>query len=71
MQYPTPKIETHITRLVAVENLIYYPGDFSTPISDLTTMNIHVNRSISYVTSRYIYMDVKYFYLNNQMNRDK
>ena len=34
-------------------------------------MKLHVNSTIADVTSRYMCMDVKYFYLNNQMYRDK
>ena len=57
------KTETHITRVNAEGNIIYYPGEDSTPTSDLTTRKIHVNISISDVKSRYMYMDVEYFYL--------
>ena len=65
------KIETHITRLTAGGNLIDYPGEVSTPTSDLDTMKLHVNSTISDVTSRYMCMDVNDLYLNNQMDRDK
>ena len=34
-------------------------------------MKLHVKRSISYVKSRYKCMNVKYFYLNNHMDRAK
>ena len=34
-------------------------------------MKLHVNSTISNVKSRYMYMDVRYFYLSNQMDRDK
>ena len=61
---------THRTRPTAGGNLIDYPVEVSTPASDLTTTKIHVNSSISDVKSRYMLMDVKYFYLNNQMDRD-
>ena len=46
-----------------------YPGDVSTPTSDLTTMKLHVNSTISDVKARYICMGVKYFYLNSMMDR--
>ena len=46
-----------------------YPGEVSTPTSDLTTMKLHVNITISDVKSKYMRMDVKYFHLNNQMYR--
>ena len=66
-----PKKDTHRTRLTAGGNLIYYPGKVSTPTSDLTTMKLHVNSAISDLTSIYMLMDVKDFYLNNQMDRDE
>ena len=71
MQYPTPKTETHRTRLTAGGDLIDYPGEVSTPTSDLTTMKLHINSAISDVKSRYMFMYVKHFYLNNQMDRDE
>ena len=63
------KTETHITRLATGGNLIDYPGEVSTPTSDLTTMKLHVNSTISDVKLRYICMDMKDFYLNNIMSR--
>ena len=63
------KTETHRTKLTTGGNLIYYPGEVSTPISYLTTTKLHVNSAIPYVKSRYMCMDVKYFFLNNQMDR--
>ena len=50
----TQRTETNRERLTAVGNLIYYPGEVSTPTLDLTTMKLHVNINISDVTSRYI-----------------
>ena len=41
------KTETHRTTLNAGGNIIDYPGEFSTPTTDLTTMKIHVNSAIS------------------------
>ena len=46
-----------------------YPGEVSTPISDLTTMKLHVNSAISDVKSKYTCIEMKYFYLNNMMDR--
>ena len=63
------KTETCSTRLAVGGNLIYYPGEVSTPISDLTTMKLHVNSTILDVKSRYMCMELKYFYLNNKMDR--
>ena len=48
----TQKTETHRTRLTAGGNLIDYPGYFSTPTSDLTTMKLHINSAVSDVKSR-------------------
>ena len=65
------KIETHRTRLTEGGNMIDYPGEVSTPTSYLTTIKLHVNSAISDVKLIYMCMDIKYFYLNNQMNRGK
>ena len=54
-------VETCRTRLTAGGNLIDYPGEFSTPTPELTTMKIHANSAISDVKSRYMCMEVKYF----------
>ena len=71
MIFDPKKTETHRTRLTAGGNLIDYPGEVSTPTSDLTTMKLHINSAILDVKSRYMCMDVKYFYLNNNMDRDE
>ena len=47
----TQKIVTHRTRDIAVENIIDYLGEVSTPTSDLTTMKLHVNSAISDIKS--------------------
>ena len=67
----TQKTETHRTKLTTGGNLIYYPGEVSTPISYLTTTKLHVNSAISDVKLRYMCIDVKYFHLNNQMGRSE
>ena len=61
------KSETYRTKLTSGGNLIEYPGKVNMPTSDLTTMKLHVNKSISDIKSIYICMDLKYFYLNNEM----
>ena len=38
-------------------------------VADLITVKIHVNSVISDIISRYMCMDVKYFYLNNCMKQ--
>ena len=63
------KTESHRTRLTAVGNIIGFPGDFSTPTSDLTTMKLLINSAISDIKARYMCMDMKYFYLSKNMDR--
>ena len=61
MQYTNSKIETHRTRLTSGGKIADYPGEVSTPTSDLNTMKLHVNGAISEFKPRYMCMDVKYF----------
>ena len=68
---PTPKPDTHRTRFTAGANLIDYPGEVSTPTLDLTTLELHVNIAISDAKSIYICMEIQYFHLNNQIDRDE
>ena len=65
------KTETHRTRLTTGGNLIYHPGEVSTPTSELTTMKLHINSAISAFKSTYMCMEVNDFHLNNQIYRDK
>ena len=65
------KTDTCRTILAAGGNIIDYPGEVSTSASDLTTMKLHVNSAILDVKSRYMCMYVKYFCLNNQMDRSE
>ena len=65
------KTDTHRTRFTAGGNLIDYPGEVSTPKSDLTTMKLHIKSATSDVKSRYMCIYVKDFYLNNHMDRDE
>ena len=48
------KTENRITRLTAGVNLIDYPGEVGTPISDLTTTKLHFNSTISDIKPRYM-----------------
>ena len=65
------KTETHITILAAGGNIIDYSGEVSTARSELTTMKIHVSSAISDTKSTYMCMDIKYFYLNNYMDKSE
>ena len=55
------KTDTHRTRLTTEGNIIYYPGEVGTPTSELTTMKLHVNSTISNVKSRCMCTNMKYF----------
>ena len=59
------KTETHRTRLNVGGSLVAYPREFITPTVDLNTVKMHVNSVISEIIYRYMFMDVKYVYLNN------
>ena len=48
----TQIIDTHRTRLTSGENIIYYPGEVSTPTLDLNTMKLHVNSTIQEIKFR-------------------
>ena len=63
------KTKTHQTRLTAGGNILDYPGEDITPAADLTKVKMNINSVISDITSRCIIMDVKYFYLNNCMDK--
>ena len=51
--------------------MIDYPVDVRTATSYFTIMKLHINSAISDVKSGYMCIDVKDFYLNNQMDRDE
>ena len=45
-------------------NLVTYQVDVIIPIEDLITVKLHFNSVISDPTARYMFIDVKSFYLN-------
>ena len=59
------KTDTHRTRITVWGYLVDYPGEVGTATPALTAVKINVNSVISDIISRYMSMDVKYFYLNN------
>jgi hypothetical protein len=62
------KFEIHRVRLTMGGNLIQYPGDVSTRSAYLTTSKCLWNRTISTDSARYMYLDVKNFYLGTPMD---
>eukprot|EP00978_Attheya_sp_CCMP212_P042683 scaffold264557_cov29-Attheya_sp.AAC.4 len=61
------KEETHRVRLTAGGNLIDHPGNVSTPTADITTFKTHWNSVVSDDGCKYMCVDGKDFYLNNDM----
>ena len=55
--------------LPAGGNLINYSGEVITITLELNTMKLNVNSALSDIKLRCMFMDVEYFYLNNQMDR--
>jgi hypothetical protein len=62
------KTETRRVRLTLGGNLIQYPGDVSTRLSDLTTSNCLWNSIISTEGAKYMCLDVKKFYLGTPLD---
>ena len=58
------KPETHITRIAVGGNLMDYPGKFSTPTADLTTLKVFLNCTISTPGAHFMTEDIRKFYLN-------
>jgi hypothetical protein len=64
----TEKIdELNRTRLVAGGNRVHYPGNAGTPTTDLLTIKLLVNSTISSAGAKFMTMDIKDFYLNTSM----
>jgi hypothetical protein len=63
---PQKEEETR-TRLTMGGNLIDYPGDVSTPTADMLTAKILANSTISDPDAKWLGLDLKNFYLNNDL----
>lgn len=61
------KDETHCTRMTVGGNLLQYDQDTGSPAADLVTAKLFFNIIISTPRARFMNMDVKDFYLNNNM----
>ena len=61
------KAETHRTRLSVGGNLIYFPGDVTTPTSDLITAKLIFNSVLSTKNYKFMCADIANLYLNNPM----
>ena len=63
------KEEKHRVRLTVGGNLVEYPGNVSTDTTDITTAKILFNSILSTPKARFLGIDIKNFYLNNDMTR--
>lgn len=63
------KTQPRRVRITVGGNLIEYPGEVSTKTSDLTTVKILINSTISTKNARFMCLDIKDFYLNTTMIR--
>ena len=58
-------------RLTVSRDKIDYPYKTSTQPSDLTTVKVLVNSTISTPKARFMTLDIKIFFLNTVMKRDE
>jgi hypothetical protein len=61
------KEEKERTRLTVGGDQIEYPGDKSTRTAGLTTAKILINSAISTQDAKFIFIDIKNFYLNTPL----
>ena len=64
----TQKYETHRTRLTVGGNLIDYPGEVTTPTSDITTAKTLINSIISTPNDIFLCADISNIYLDTSMD---
>ncbi len=65
------KKDKHCTRLTMGKNLINYPGDCGTKMTNLLTVKILLNGIILMPNAKFMTMDIKDFYLNTPMEQYK
>ena len=65
------KTQTRRVRVTVGGDRIDYPGEVSTKTSDITTVKILLNSTISTPEARFMCLDIKDFYLNTTMHRSE
>jgi len=65
--YREGKKDTYRTRITIGGNLINFPGDCGTPTADLITVKLLFNSIISTPNAKFMYIDIKDFYLCTPM----
>jgi hypothetical protein len=63
------KADPHHIRITAGGNLINYPGELLTQTADLTTSKLMWNSVLSTEGARYMWLDIKNFYLAAPLDR--
>jgi len=63
------KAEKERTRLTVGGNLVFYPGNASSPTADLTTLKLHINSVLSTPGAKMVCWDLENFYLNTPLDR--
>jgi hypothetical protein len=69
VMYRTKKEDPNRTRFTVGGNMIFFPGDVSTPTVEMLTVKMHLNSVISTPGARYCTFDIKDFYLMTPMER--
>ena len=65
--YREQKEDPYRVQMTVGGNLVKYPGDKATKTADLTTAKLLINQTISNPKQRATAIDIKDFYLNNNL----
>ena len=65
------KSDLNVTLLTVGRNRVNYPGDYGTLMTDILTVKLLPNGTISTPGARFMTLDIKYFYLMTPMERYK
>ena len=71
MDYRPEKTDPYQNRLTVRGDRVNYPGYCGSPTLDLTTVKILINIIVSTLNTKFMKIDVKYFYLNTTMAQNK
>jgi hypothetical protein len=63
------QVETKRFRFTVSGNLIYYPGDVSTPTTDITSAKCLLHSILSTLNAKFMTIDIKGFYLHTPMDQ--
>ena len=63
------KEDPNRTRITVAGSQIFYPGDVSTPTGSLDLVELIINSVLLRRNARFVYFDLKNFYLQTPMDR--